>query len=817
MIERVKEEKNSAAPLRSGTQGGALRKERAFTSSILDVTSALVVVLDREGRIVRFNRACSEATGFSPEEVLGKIVWDILIPPEEHDGVMKVFERLSAGDFPNTHENCWLTRNGHRRLIAWSNSATLDDHGEVDFIIGTGIDITEYRGAQDALRESLKDLSDIRFALDQSAIVAITDQTGIIHYANDKFCEISKYSRQELLGQDHRIINSHYHSKDFMRNLWRTIAAGEVWRGELRNRARDGSIYWVDTTIVPFLNADGKPYQYIAIRYDMTQRKRAEQGLALEHAVGRVLAQGSGLQEAAPTLLRTICEDLHCTLGELFVVDRESGLLRFSSLWVSSSIHAPEYEEVTPQLTFARGVGLAGRVWSTGKPVHIPRLSEDPTFYRLTVAERGGLHSAIGIPISFNAEVLGVVNIFSLDPLYHDLGLLPVLSDIGSQIGQFVMRKRMEDEVKAHEANYREIFDAANDAIFVHDLETGEILDVNHKACEMYGYTQQQMLSLEVESLSAPEYTKRMALQWIRTAATGVPQLFEWSARRHNGQHFWVEVSLRRAAIGGTNRILAVVRDITERKQMEEQLEQRSLQLKMFEEQLRQAEKLMILGTLTSEIAHEVGTPLNIISGRVELLAEREKANDKTVRDLAVINQQIERITKIIRSHLDITRKKKGQVESIYLYRLIVGLLEFLRLKLEKGKIAVEVSISDHLRVYGDEDQLQQVFLNLFVNSIQAMNGPGKLSIRTSVRYRESGSFVEVQVQDTGKGIAPENLDKIFDPFFSTKKEDGGTGLGLPVVQDIIKRHGGELAVESEVGKGTTFYLWLPEAEPPRH
>jgi signal transduction histidine kinase len=231
---------------------------------------------------------------------------------------------------------------------------------------------------------------------------------------------------------------------------------------------------------------------------------------------------------------------------------------------------------------------------------------------------------------------------------------------------------------------------------------------------------------------------------------------------------------------------------------------------------LRESEKLAVIGQLASGLAHEIGTPLNIIYGRAELIQKRLEDKEALQRNLDIVLRQTERITKIIQQLLGFVRKKKPEQKVLNLPSLLECALELVDHQVRKQKVRVVKDRMEGLpSIIGDSDQLQQVFLNLILNAIQSMPEGGTLSLSASFQMiskdghpEERRPYLEVSVEDTGAGMEKEVLQNIFTPFFTTK--DTGTGLGLMVTQGIIQDHGGWMEVESEVGKGSRFRVYLP-------
>jgi PAS domain S-box-containing protein len=364
--------------------------------------------------------------------------------------------------------------------------------------------------------------------------------------------------------------------------------------------------------------------------------------------------------------------------------------------------------------------------------------------------------------------------------------------------------------------NYREIFEAANDGIFVHDLRTGQILDVNRKACEMYGYSRADLRRCTIQNLSSgePQYTQEQAVQWVNRAATGESVLFEWHAKNQTGKLFWVEVNLKRARLNLSSGdcVLAVVRDVTDRKHLEQEL--------------WQAKKMEAVGQLAGGIAHDFNNLLGVICGHCELLlqntAEADRSLGPSLENIYTASKTAASLTKQL---LAFSRGDKPSATVVNFNQVILDFSKILPRLLGETIEVVTSPCEDSLAVMAASGQIEQIIMNLSVNARDAMPDGGRLLISTkdvfidpatAVQrgFPQPGAYVRLSVADSGVGMNAETTHRVFEPYFSTKEREKGTGLGLAVVYGIVRQNRGHIIINSNLGTGTTVEIYWPQVEP---
>ncbi|MBA3554013.1 MAG: PAS domain S-box protein, partial [Gemmatimonadales bacterium] len=776
-----------------------LRRD-GFLRQILDTNPNLVFVKDRDGRFALANRAAAELYGSTPELLVGKTDADFLSRPPDLDRSLRDEREVMTSRTPKLSlaEAVIHAVTGETRWFQTVKSPLLSPDGSCDLVLVVATDITARKRTEAALQGILDSSLDA---------LVVMDGAGLITGWSGQAETIFGWRESEVVGialAD--TIVPEYHREAHRRGLSHFLRTGEGpilgHRIEITALRRNGEEFPVELTVVPVRVDDA--WIFSAFIRDLTERRRAELRLGLQHSVTRILSEVPSLTEAAPRVLQLLCEGLGWDVGEMWVVDPDGERIQSAGAWHRPSPDLERFEALSRAFVFGRGEGLPGRIWESGQPVWMPDFQSGSDLPGRQAAAVGHLHSSIGSPIRSRRAVVGVLQFFSREIREPDPDLLAMMDSLGSQIGQLVERGRAEEAIRASENRYRLLMEQAADAILIVG-PGGAIVDANPAACELMGYDRSEILALTLPETYPPDERETAAARVHRVRA-GQALRFERRLRRKDGEDVDVEVTAKLLP-GGL--MQGVMRDIRQRK--------------ILEEQLRQAQKMEAVGQLAGGIAHDFNNLLTAITGYAELVLMTLGADDPRRPDVQEICHATDRAATLTRQLLAFSRRQVLQPRLIDLHRLAKDVERLLHRLIGENIEVVTLTDAGLGLVKADPSQMEQVLVNLAVNARDAMPGGGRLTIETrnvvlGTEYAtghsmvEPGPYVLLAVTDDGTGMDQPTLARVFEPFFTTKGPGRGTGLGLSMVYGIVKQSGGYVWVYSELGRGTTFKIYLPRA-----
>ncbi|GAB4201685.1 MAG: hypothetical protein Fur006_54410 [Coleofasciculaceae cyanobacterium] len=812
----------------------ALQESYGLLQTVIEGTADAIFVKDRQGRYKLANSATARIFGKPKEEILGKDDTEFL-PLEVAAAIQQLDRAVIETGVSRTFEEEIPQADGIHAFLT-TKDPYRDARGNIVGAIGIARDITERKQAEATQRQLLKDLSDVKFALDRAAILVTTDARGVITDVNDKFCEISKFSRAELIGQTHRLINSGYHPKEFFRHLWSTITRGEVWHGEIKNRAKDGTCYWVDTTIIPFLDESGKPFQYLAIRFDITDRKQAEEALAREKTI-------SDLERRR---LRSVLDIL--PVG-VFIANANGRIIDMNpaarTIWGEAASRPETIGAYQNYKGWWSGTQqrLASDEWALARTLREGRtfLNEEIDIETFDGQRKTILNSAVPIRNEVGEVISAVaVNVDITEHKQAEAALRRSAQRLETlqQIDRAILQVTSPEEIaKAALLRLSQAIAYQQAMVVLFNFEANE-------AYVLAGQVDSQPAGsvFPIETLASPSGLRyREAVRYIEDLGTMLqrPPLLEQEFARGTRSVAIVALMVENELIGDlylladrpcafdlerreiaqevANQLAIVIQQAQLRQQLQRYAEE--LEQRVAERTAQLEETNQELEAFTYSVSHDLRAPLRTIQGFAQALLEDcgEQLEDFCRSYIDSIIDDAVQMNSLISDLLNYSRLTRTQInlQPIGLDEVVEEALKQLTAQIQEKQAQIKIA-APLPQVMAHRSILIQIVTNLISNAIKFVepNTQPQIDIFSEEHYQNNQRWTRLWIVDNGIGIAPEHQERIFRVFERLHGAETypGTGIGLAIVRKGLERMGGQVGVESQLGQESRFWIALPSA-----
>jgi len=729
----------------------------------IESTNDAIYTASSDNKILTWNTAAVKMFGYTVEEALNKTSMELLRPQASEEYLHQLRKEINKkgywqGEIVNKRKN------GTDLSVLATITVAKDKEGKIEKYFCICTDLTEIKRKEDVvlkmqqqidrltqekLDSSIKEIADYKYALDVSSLVNITDANNIIKYVNKNFCDISMYTAEELVGKNENILNSDFHTKDFVESLWATISSGNIWSGQIKNKAKDGTFFWVNATIVPFIDDSGKPYQYLEIGKDITHRKKTEEAYRKS-------------EEVKNTILKS-------SLDAVIGVDSKGLLISWNVQaekmfgWKQDEVLGKRFTDVIiPERHRERDMKIMEHYLETGEGDYFNKILE------VNVLNKEGKELMVE---------------FTNVPLEQDgdTYFCAFMRDISQ-------RKLWEKELRESEQKYKMLFENNPLPMWMFTLPERKVIEVNKAALSHYEYTREEFLNLNVLDLR-PDEDKPLFIEETKTFVGGLRTAGVWRHKKKSGQVIYVEIFRDDIIYEGQPVRLVLANDISEKFKSEQKLKESYEELRTLASHLqdiREEERAVI----AREIHDELGQQITGLKMDVSWIYKRLQTEDKA------IHQKIKNILELLDETVKTIRKIATELRPSILDDLgLVDALQWYSLEFEK-RYKIPVSFQTTV----DELTLSKnVAIGLFRIYQESLTNVARHSGASFVKSKitVNNSVLELSIEDNGKG---------FDASFINKKKT----LGLLGMKERTIMMGGTYVISSKPGEGAIVMISVP-------